>query len=156
MRSAAQHVVTRELGMRVRRVVAAKADALKLTRRGAVLWRDEEIGRLEAGEDPLKPTVVVVADEYLQLPDKEKVQERLKHLDRGTHRERLKPLVEISAATDVQGLARGIAFRLKESFGALSRETVAEEVKTLDQPRVHNCASTACASAPSISTSRFC
>ncbi len=134
MRSAAQHVVSRELGMRVRRVVAAKPDAFKLTRRGMILWRDEEIGRLEPGEDPLKPTAVVIVDEYMPAPDKEKVQERLNGWLTEIIGERLKPLVEISAATDIQGLARGIAFRLKESFGALSRESIAEEVRTLDQP----------------------
>jgi len=134
MRSAAQHVVTRELGMRVRRVVSAKPDAFKLTRRGAILWRDEEIGRLDAGEDPLKPLVVVISDEFLQPTEKEKVQERLNTWITELIGERLKPLVEISNATDIQGLARGIAFRLKESFGALARESVAEEVRTLDQP----------------------
>ena len=63
--------------MRARRVAAAKSDAFKLTHRGLVLWRDEEIARLEAGDDPLKPVVVVLADEHLTGPDKEKVQERL-------------------------------------------------------------------------------
>ena len=48
--------------------------------------------------------------------------------------ERLKPLVEIAGAQDIAGLARGIAFRLKESFGVLRRESVAEEIRSLDQP----------------------
>ena len=134
MRSAAQHVVSRELGLRVRRVASAKSDAFKLARNGSIVWRDEEIAHLEAGEDPLKPQVVVVADEYLQPPDKERVQERLNTWITEIIAERLKPLVEISNAGDVQGLARGIAFRLKESFGTLARETVAEEVRSLDQP----------------------
>jgi ATP-dependent RNA helicase SUPV3L1/SUV3 len=46
----------------------------------------------------------------------------------------LKPLVELSKAEDITGLARGIAFRLKENFGVLRREDVAEEMKSLDQP----------------------
>ena len=64
-RNAAAHVLAKELAMRVRRVVAAKADAFKLTPQRQDLWRDEEIARLEAGDDPLKPTVVVIADEHL-------------------------------------------------------------------------------------------
>ena len=64
-RNAAAHVLAKELAMRVRRVVAAKTDAFKLSRSGQILWRDEEIARLEAGDDPLKPTVVVIADEHL-------------------------------------------------------------------------------------------
>ena len=133
-RNAAAHVLTKELSMRVRRVVAAKGDAFKLTHRGMVLWRDEEIARLEAGDDPLKPVVVVLSDEHLTGPDKEKVQERLNTWITELIGERLKPLVEIANAKDILGLARGIAFRLTENFGVLRRESVTEEVRSLDQP----------------------
>ena len=47
--------------------------------------------------------------------------------------DKLKPLADMSAATDLQGLARGIAFRLKENFGVLKREAVADEINALDQ-----------------------
>jgi ATP-dependent RNA helicase SUPV3L1/SUV3 len=133
-RNAATHVLARELGMRVRRVVSAKSDALKLSRNGRVLWREEEIAYLEAGEDPLKPVVVILSDEHLSAPDKARVQERLNAWVAELIGERLKPLVEIDAAQDIAGLARGIAFRLKENFGVLRRETVAEEIRSLDQP----------------------
>src|SRR6185295_15877046 len=48
--------------------------------------------------------------------------------------ERLKPLLEITGAQDISGLARGIAFRLKEDFGVLRRESVSDEIRVLDQP----------------------
>jgi ATP-dependent RNA helicase SUPV3L1/SUV3 len=132
-RSAAAHVLVNELEMRSRRVVAAKSDAFKLTRQGVITWRDEEIARLDKSDDPLKPTVVVLCDEHLTGPDKERIQERLNTWIAEIIAERLKPLVEISKAEDVVGLARGIAFRMTEQFGVLQRETVAEEVRTLDQ-----------------------
>jgi ATP-dependent RNA helicase SUPV3L1/SUV3 len=133
-RNAAAQVLSKELGMRARRVASAKADAFKLTRTCKILWRDEEIARLEAGEDPLKPQVVLLADEHLQGPDKEKVQERLNAWMAENIATKLKPLVDISKADDVVGLARGIAFRLTENFGVLKRESVSEEMKSLDQP----------------------
>ena len=133
-RNAAAHVLARELGMRVRRVVAAKNDAFKLTRNGHIEWREAEIARLEAGDDPLKPNVVVLADDHLSAPEKEKLQERLDTWMAEIVGERLKPLVEIAKAEDISGLARGIAFRLKENFGVLRRESVAEEIRSLDQP----------------------
>src|SRR5690606_18675763 len=58
-RSAAAHVLSRELGMRARRVAAAKIDAFKLTRTARVLWRDEEIAEFQPADDPLKPQVVL-------------------------------------------------------------------------------------------------
>jgi ATP-dependent RNA helicase SUPV3L1/SUV3 len=132
-RNAAAHVLGKELAARVAQMTSAKSDAFKLTRHGQILWRDEEVGRLEAGEHPLKPVVAVLADEHLSAPDKEKVRERLNLWIAETICERLKPLTEIAAAADITGLARGIAFRLTEGFGVLRRETVADEVRSLDQ-----------------------
>ncbi|MGE3917105.1 MAG: helicase-related protein [Hyphomicrobiaceae bacterium] len=133
-RGAAAHVLTKELAMRARRVAAAKTDAFKLARNGRIQWRDEEIARLEAGDDPLRPTVVVIADDHLSGPDKEKVQQRLDQWVVESVGERLKVLVELKNAEDVTGLARGIAFRLVESFGIVKRDVVAEEMRQLDQP----------------------
>lgn len=132
-RNAAAQVLAKELSMRTRRVAAAKSDAFKLTRQGHILWRGEEVGRLEPGEHPLKPQLVLRVDEHLQAPDKEKVQERLTTWVSETIRERLKQLVELSEAQDLSGLARGIAFRLVENFGVLKRESIADEMKSLDQ-----------------------
>src|SRR5690606_38765625 len=132
-RNAAAQVLAKELSMRTRRISAAKNDASKLERNGRVLWRDEEVARLEPGEHPLKPQLVLIADEQLQAPDKEKIQERLTTWLNDTIRERLKPLVELGEAQDLTGLARGIAFRLTENYGVLKRETIAEELKSLDQ-----------------------
>ncbi|MCC7254076.1 helicase-related protein [Hyphomicrobium sp.] len=132
-RSAAAHVLSRELGMRARRVAAAKSDAFKLSRTARVLWRDEEIATFEPSDDPLKPQVALLADEHLSGPDREKVQARLEAWRDEIIAERLKPLVEIAKAEDVTGLARGIAFRLTESFGMLKRELIADMMKSLDQ-----------------------
>ena len=132
-RNAAAHVLVKEFTMRARRVASAKTDAFKLTRHGRVLWRDEEIARLEPGEDPLKPQVVLLADENLTGPDKERVQQRLDTWLGEIIGERLKPLIELAAAEDLSGMARGIAFRLKEGIGILERQTVAEDVRALDQ-----------------------
>jgi ATP-dependent RNA helicase SUPV3L1/SUV3 len=133
-RNAAAHVLAKELGMRVRRVIAAKNDAFKLTRQGQVLWREEEIARLEAGDDALKPTVSIVADDHLPAADKERVRDRLTSWLSELCAERLKPLLEITGAQDISGLARGIAFRLQEDFGVLRRESVSDEIRLLDQP----------------------
>ena len=133
-RSAAAQVVSRELGMRTRRVVAAKADAFKLTRKGQLLWRNEEIAEVVAGEDPLKPTFNLLVDDTLAAGDREKLQARLEAWIVEMTNDKLKALIDLSKAEDVTGLAKGIAFRLRENFGILKRDTVADEIKSLDQP----------------------
>ena len=133
-RQAAMQVVARELGMRARRVAAAQNDALKLTRGGSILWRDDEIAKLERADDPLQPGLTLLVDERTSEADREKVLARLRTWLDDTIAEKLKPLAEMSRAGDLQGLARGIAFQLKENLGALKREAVADEINALDQP----------------------
>ena len=132
-RHAAAQVLSRELSMRARRVAAAKNDAFSLSRKGNVIWRDAEIASLAAGEDPLKPQVLLIADEHLQGNDRDKVLERVQTWVSDTINERLKPLVDIGQAEDVTGLAKGIAFQMTEALGVLRREDVADEIKSLDQ-----------------------
>ncbi|MBS0235409.1 MAG: DEAD/DEAH box helicase [Proteobacteria bacterium] len=132
-RQAAMQVVTRELGMRARRVAAAQNEAFKLLRNGSIIWRDDEIAKLEQAEDPLHPGVTLIADETMSESDREKVQARIKTWIDETIADKLKPLVEMSKSTELQGLARGIAFQLKEGLGALKREAVANDVNALDQ-----------------------
>lgn len=132
-RSAAAQVLARELAMKARRVVAANADAFKVTRTGRVLWRDEDIARIDAGDDVLNPSVTVDADDHLSVADREKVQARLDTWIKEHIAERLKPLVDLQSAEDITGLARGIAFQLRENLGVLKRESVAHEITALDQ-----------------------
>ncbi|MGE0203670.1 MAG: helicase-related protein [Hyphomicrobiaceae bacterium] len=132
-RNAAAHVLTKELAMRARRVASAKSDAFKLTRQGRVLWRDEEIARVDGTENVLRPTVTLIADEHLSAPDRERVQARLATWLTEIVDERLKVLVDLATAEDIAGLGRGIAFRLVESLGCVRRDGVAEEIRSLDQ-----------------------
>ena len=134
-RNAATHVLAKELAMRVRRVVAAKADAFKLGRNGT--HRVARRGDRAAGGGRRSAQAVGRSSSPTSIwpaPEKEKVRERLAAWLTEMIGERLKPLVEIDAAQDIAGLARGIAFRLKENFGVLRRESVAEEIRSLDQP----------------------
>jgi ATP-dependent RNA helicase SUPV3L1/SUV3 len=78
--------------------------------------------------------LTLLVDERISEADREKVQSRLKTWLDETIAEKLKPLAEMSRAGDLQGLARGIAFQLKENLGALKREAVADEINALDQP----------------------
>jgi ATP-dependent RNA helicase SUPV3L1/SUV3 len=97
-------------------------------------WTGDLVGKLTAGDDTLRPRIRVIADEQLTGPARELVQTRL-DLWLKTHIEKLlAPLFSLTAAEDVTGMARGVAFQLVEALGVLERQKVAEEVKGLDQP----------------------
>jgi ATP-dependent RNA helicase SUPV3L1/SUV3 len=132
-RNAAAKVLVHELAARSDRLAAAADTAFTLTREGQIIWEHQEIGRLTAGEDPLKPTFTLFSDEHLAAIDKENISKRIETWLAHHIEVRLKPLVEIAKAEEIAGLARGIAFRLRENFGILKRETVADEIKSLDQ-----------------------
>ncbi len=132
-RNAAAKVLVHELAARSDRLAAAPDTAFTLTREGQVIWENQEIGRLAAGEDPLKPNFTLFSDEHLAAIDKENITKRIETWLAHHIEVRLKPLVEIAKAEDITGLARGIAFRLRENFGVLKRDTVADEIKSLDQ-----------------------
>ncbi len=132
-RNAAAKVLVHELAARSDRLAAAPGTAFTLTREGQLIWEHQEIGRLSAGDDPLKPNFTLYSDEHLAAIDKDNITSRIETWLAHHIEVRLKPLVEISKAEEITGLARGIAFRLRENFGILKRDTVAEEIKSVDQ-----------------------
>ncbi|HKJ61751.1 MAG TPA: helicase, partial [Hyphomicrobiales bacterium] len=132
-RHAAAKVLAVELSERAGRLCDEKDEHFSLSRTGAVNWRDEEIGRIEAGDDPLHPNFVLTADEHLSAADRERIVKRVSDWLAAHIEARIKPLVELSAAQELTGLARGVAFQIVENFGILRRENVAEDIRALDQ-----------------------
>jgi ATP-dependent RNA helicase SUPV3L1/SUV3 len=132
-RHAAIKVLAHELGARASAVAAANDDAILLKPNGHIAWRESEIARLERGDGPLKPKIQVLADEHLGRTEREQILRRIEGWLSAQLNTRLGPLVALSEASDLSGLARGLAFRLVETLGVLRRDAVASEVKALDQ-----------------------
>lgn len=132
-RNAATQVLARELASRTDALAAADDEAITLSSNGRILWQGCEIGRLVRGETTLKPRIEVFADENLSGPDRERVTARLDAWLAAYLDAKLKPLMALSDADDLTGLARGLAFRLTENLGVLRREGAAEDIKALDQ-----------------------
>ncbi len=134
LNAAAQKALAGEIETRATKLSQASNDQIVLVSDGALRWTGDMVGKLIPGDDVLRPRVRIVADEHLTGPARELVQTRL-DLWLKTHIEKLlAPLFSLTAADDVTGMARGIAFQLVESLGVLERQKVAEEVKGLDQP----------------------
>ncbi len=134
LNAAAQKALAGEIEARATKLSQASNDQIVLASDGALRWTGDLVGKLTAGDDTLRPRVRVIADEQLTGPARELVQTRL-DLWLKTHIEKLlAPLFSLTAAEDVTGMARGVAFQLVEALGVLERQKVAEEVKGLDQP----------------------
>ena len=101
---------------------------------GTIRWTGAAVGKLVAGEEVLRPRVRIIADEHLSGAPREAVEARLEAFVKFHITKLLGSLFELSAAADVSGIARGIAFQLVEALGVLDRSRVADEVKGLQQP----------------------
>jgi ATP-dependent RNA helicase SUPV3L1/SUV3 len=132
-RHAAAKVLAVELALRADALVAAADEAIALKPNGRLVWAGSEIGRLEKGETALKPRVQLLADEHLVAADRERVTARIEAWLKAELDTKLKPLVLLSEASDLSGLARGLAYQLTENLGVLRREAASAEIKALDQ-----------------------
>lgn len=132
-RSAASKVLAVELSKRADELVAADDDAFSLGTAYAIEWQGNQVARLVAGEAPLQPAIQLLVDDNMPPGDREQVSERLQRWLDGHIATHLGPLVQLTGASDVTGLARGVAFQLAENFGVLRREAVSNDIRALDQ-----------------------
>jgi ATP-dependent RNA helicase SUPV3L1/SUV3 len=134
LHNAAQKALAGEIGARATRLAEASDEQFALASDGAIRWTGAAVGKLIAGEQILKPRVRVIADEHLTGAPRDAVEARLDAFVKSHLEKLLGPLFVLSAAEDVTGIARGVAFQLAEALGVLERQKVAEDVKGLEQP----------------------
>ncbi|MGX5845630.1 helicase-related protein [Mesorhizobium sp. PL10] len=133
VRTAAQKALAAEFEARADRFGACANGDLALGSDGTLRWIGAPIGTLVAGEDALKPRLVLLADEQLTGPARDKVAARAERFVNFQIESLLKPLVDLKNAEQITGIGRGIAFQLVEHFGLINRRDIAEEMKSLDQ-----------------------
>ncbi len=134
LRAAAAKALAGEIDARAERLSPAQDGDFVLAADGAIRWLGDVVAKLVPGDEALKPGFVLLADEHLTGPARDQVHARVAtwlstHI--GTL---LKPLFDLTAATELGGLARGIAFRIAEGLGVVERPAISDEIKSLDQP----------------------
>ncbi len=132
-RHAAAKVLARELAARAEALAAAPDAAITFKPNGRMVWQGSEVARLERGATALKPRIQLVADEHLAGPERESVLKRLEARLAAELDAKLKPLIALSEASDLSGLARGLAYQLTENLGVLRRDGAQNEIQALDQ-----------------------
>ncbi|MFO1033760.1 MAG: helicase-related protein [Hyphomicrobiales bacterium] len=133
LKAAAVQALATELAARAKALSATADTELKLSRLGAILWQGHAVGRLAAADARYKPRAELIADDVLNPADREMVRERLQKFADRYLAGLLDPLMKLEEAEGIEGITRGIAYRLAENFGVLPRSLVADEVKQLSQ-----------------------
>lgn len=130
---AAYEALKPEFSLRADRFYNAPDTEMDFTEQGGLMWGTTAVGKLVKGSEPLKPTVEAFVDEEAGPDVAEKVKRRLQHFIDRKVAALFEPLLAMGRDETLTGLARGFAFRLVETLGVIPRETVAAEVKELDQ-----------------------
>ncbi len=133
VRAAAGKALAREFETRADRFSVAPNGDLALSSDGTLRWLGAAVAAITAGEDILRPRVILLADEQLTGPARDKVQARADRFVAHHITETVKPLTDLREADQLVGLTRGIAFRLVENLGVVERREIAADVKALDQ-----------------------
>ena len=119
--------------LRADRFYNAPDTEIDFTEQGGLMWGTDAVGRLAAGSEPMKPTVVPFVDEEAGPEVIAKVQRRLQHFIDRKIAAAFEPLLALMRDEALTGLAKGFAYRMGEQFGIIPRGDIAEEVKALDQ-----------------------
>ncbi len=133
LKAAATAALQPEFHLRADRFYNAPDTEMDFTEQGGLMWGEHAIGKLVAGDDPMKPRAVAFVDEEAGQDVADKVQRRLQHFIDRKVAALFEPLMEIQRDETLTGLARGFAFRMVEAMGVIDRRDVAQDVKSLDQ-----------------------
>ncbi|WP_341366518.1 helicase-related protein [Yoonia sp. BS5-3] len=106
---------------------------IDFTEQGGLMWGDQAVGKLVAGDDPYKPGVEAFVDDEAGPDVAAKVQRRLQHFIDRKIAAGFEGLLALKNDDTLEGAAKGFAYRMAEGFGVIPRGEVADEVKALDQ-----------------------
>ena len=127
---AARRALREEMPRRVAALETAKEDAFALTPHHRIAWthpggEPAEVARLRTGSEPGKPQVEVLASEFLDGAQRERIRARLaKWIESIVSRE-LGAIAAIEAKAEADNTLRGPAFLLRESLGIAPGSTEA-------------------------------
>jgi ATP-dependent RNA helicase SUPV3L1/SUV3 len=133
LRTASVQALRPEFHLRADRFYNAPDTEMDFTEQGGLMWGTFAVGKLVKGGDILKPSVEAFVDEEAGEEVAEKVRRRLQHFIDRKVAAQFDPLLAMGRDETLLGLAKGFAFRLAEGLGVIARETIAAEVKELDQ-----------------------
>lgn len=120
---AARRALREEMPRRLAALETAKDEAFSLTPQHRIMWEAAEVARLRPGPEPLKPHIDVIASEFLDNAQRERVRLRLAAWLEALVKRELGALevVETKAAED--NTLRGPAWRLREAMGLVPGAT---------------------------------
>ena len=139
VRLAAEKALTPMLAARSAALANAKPEEFELRDDASLWWRSAPVGRLVKGPTPLRPTIMASGLDKITPSLRGRIMDRLQDYVAVRIEALLGPLVlmrqagEAADGGELTAQARGVAYRLVENFGAMSRVHFGDELKQLGQ-----------------------
>ena len=133
LKTASAQALVPHLTLRAERFYNASDTEIDFTDQGGLMWGDQAVGKMIAGEGLLKPRIVIFADETIDIDFKLKIERRLQHFVDRKIGALFEPLILMEKDSNLTGIARGLGFQLIQAMGILPRKEVIEDVKALNQ-----------------------
>ena len=133
IKSASLQALLPHFNLRADRLYNAPDTEIDFTDQGGLMWGDQAVGKLIAGDHIMHPKVSAFVDSEAGTEVLNKVERRLQHFIDRKVSVLFEPLMELQKDEELTGLAKGFGFQLFESLGILRRQNVLAEVKSLDQ-----------------------
>ena len=139
VRAAAERALQPILASRASELANAASDELTILPDGAIKWRDSIVARLAKGPAPLRPELLMQNADAIPAVLRARIYERLGDWFAARVEGLLGPMISLQQACDatgddaLSGVTRGVAFRLVENFGAVSRTIFGDELKQIGQ-----------------------
>lgn len=144
LRLVANTALAPEINRRMTSIETAQDDAFSLADDGSIVWQEAAIARLAKGHDALHPKITLIGGNLGNPALMTKVQERVQLWLQDLIARDLNPLLKLRERVEaktseggLEGLQRGLGFRLTETLGALPRPQILSELRELDQAGRH-------------------
>ena len=100
---------------------------------GQILWRAAAVGKLTAGIDILSPKIIPLVDSEAGVEINQSIKRRLDHFVTRAVEKQFEPILNMRSDVALVGIAKGVAYRIIESLGLISRNEISTEIKALEQ-----------------------
>ena len=131
LKQACSQLLGDELKLRAKNLTQATNSEFELSAEGEIIWSGHPVGRLVASQDAYRPTLKILVDEAAGNASQTMVERRLNSLLDRMINEHLGKLIELRDDKELSQDARGMAYKLIDSYGVLNRRDVARDVRCL-------------------------
>ena len=139
LRAAGEKALQPLLATRAAALANADPSELRLADDATIWWQSSQVAQLKKGPTPMRPDVVIKGMESITPNMRGRVEDRIKDFTTAKIEGLLAPLITLQAGANaegeksLQGLSKGVAFRLVENFGATSRGQFGDDLKKIEQ-----------------------